>query len=47
MKYAYFNPCDGKVIQWIDTATLNYNLPDASLLTNAPTLNGRCSTQAR
>jgi len=32
MKYAYFNPCDGRVIQWIDTEVLNYNLPDASLL---------------
>lgn len=33
MRYAYFNPNDGKVIQWIDTEAFNYSsLPDASLL---------------
>ena len=31
-KYVYFNPHDGKVLQWIDTEEREYNLPDASLL---------------
>lgn len=32
MKYAYFDPHDGKVLQWIDTETMSYNLPDTSML---------------
>ncbi|QOE32748.1 hypothetical protein CPT_Mano_015 [Achromobacter phage Mano] len=32
MKYAYFNKADGKVLQWIDTEAMNYNLPDPELL---------------
>ena len=32
MKYAYFNPIDGKVLQWLDTDAQNYNLPNATLL---------------
>jgi hypothetical protein len=32
-KYAYFNPADNnKVMQWIDTAAMSYDLPDSSLL---------------
>lgn len=31
-KYAFFNPADNTVLQWIDTDELEYNLPDASLL---------------
>lgn len=31
-KFAYFNPHDGRVLQWIDTEAMNYNLPDASML---------------
>ena len=31
-KFAYFNPHDGRILQWIDTDTMAYNLPDASLL---------------
>jgi hypothetical protein len=31
-KFAYFNPHDGRVLQWIDTDEMNYNLPDASML---------------
>lgn len=32
MRYAYFNPHDGRVLQWIDTEAMNYNLPDESML---------------
>lgn len=32
MKYAYFNPTDGRVIQWIDTESYNYDLPNVSTL---------------
>ena len=31
-KFAYFNPQDGRVLQWIDTEAMSYNLPDASML---------------
>lgn len=31
-KFAYFNPHDGLVLQWIDTDAMSYNLPDSSLL---------------
>lgn len=31
-KFAYFNPHDGRVLQWIDTDAMAYNLPDASML---------------
>lgn len=31
-KFAYFNPQDGLVLQWIDTESHACNLPDASLL---------------
>ncbi|WP_434631918.1 hypothetical protein [Chromobacterium sp. CV08] len=31
-KFAYFNPVDGRVLQWIDTEARNCNLPDAALL---------------
>jgi hypothetical protein len=31
-KFAYFNPHDGRVLQWIDTEAMAYNLPDASML---------------
>ncbi|AUH53170.1 hypothetical protein CXB49_21435 [Chromobacterium sp. ATCC 53434] len=31
-KFAYFNPVDGRVLQWIDTEAHNCNLPDAALL---------------
>lgn len=31
-KFAYFNPQDGRVLQWIDTEAMIYNLPDASML---------------
>lgn len=31
-KLAYFNPQDGRVLQWIDTDAMAYNLPDASML---------------
>ncbi|HHW4682491.1 MAG TPA: hypothetical protein ACQGQI_04770 [Xylella sp.] len=30
-RFAYFNPTDGRVIQWIDTDAMSCNLPDASL----------------
>ncbi len=32
MKYAYVNPIDGVILQWIDTSRQNYNLPDSSRL---------------
>lgn len=32
MKYAYFNPNDGRILQWLDIDARNYVLPDASLL---------------
>lgn len=32
MKYAYFNPSDNVVLQWIDTEERSYILPDSSLL---------------
>lgn len=31
-KLAYFNPQDGRVLQWIDTEAMSYNLPDASMI---------------
>ena len=31
-KLAYFNPADGRILQWIDTDAMAYNLPDASML---------------
>lgn len=31
-KFAYFNPHDGRILQWIDTDAMSYILPDASLL---------------
>lgn len=31
-KFAYFNPHDGHILQWIDTDAMAYNLPDASML---------------
>lgn len=31
-KFAYFNPQDGCVLQWIDTDAMAYVLPDASML---------------
>nr|WP_155419477.1 hypothetical protein [Chromobacterium subtsugae] len=31
-KFAYFNPQDGRVLQWIDTGSHSCNLPDAALL---------------
>lgn len=31
-KLAYFNPQDGRVLQWLDTEAMSYNLPDASML---------------
>lgn len=31
-KFAYFNPNDGRVLQWIDTNEMSYVLPDTSLL---------------
>lgn len=31
-KFAYFNPQDGRVLQWIDTEAMAYNLPAESFL---------------
>lgn len=31
-KFAYFNPQDGRVLQWIDTEAMAYVLPNASML---------------